>query len=142
MDYMISHKCVKLILNLIKFIIHKICMSLNIEEDWSPWIKSPGSHSYFINDDFSISVLVLYVKGFDGGGNICIMIQSDDMPPPLIKQPKSITQCSPNFYLLGSVRSIQSFSFYTSQRIIHGVFNSVGTTSYSPNTSMLNSCQD
>lgn len=49
---------------------------------------------------------VVSAEGFDGRGNVCIMIHSGDAPPPLIKSLKSASQSSPNFYLLGSVRSI------------------------------------
>lgn len=48
-------------------------------------------------------VLLLYEEDFDGG---YVMMQSGNVPPPSIKQLKSISQSSPKFYLLGTVRSI------------------------------------
>lgn len=60
---------------------------------------------YFINEYQRIALL-LYEEDFDEGGDICIMILSGDEPPPSIKRQKSTSQSSPNFYLLGSVRSI------------------------------------
>ncbi len=104
MDYMIHHKCVKSILNS-KSTTREICTSVNNEEGWSPLIKSLGSCILLMMIlEYQGIVLVLYEEDFDG--NACLMIQSGYVPPPSIKQLKSISQSSPNFYLLGSVRSI------------------------------------
>lgn len=106
MDYMINHKHVKSILNS-KSITHEIFISLNNEEGWFLLLRSLGLCILLMMIlEYQRIVLVWCEEDFDEGGNMCVMIQPRNVPPPSIKQLKSISQSSPNFYLLGSVRSI------------------------------------